>query len=174
MLHTLYLVRHGNPKLGTGIAYDRVPGPPLDTHGHDEAHAAATYLSGVGLNRMLSSPLDRAAQTAEAIAAETGLAVEIDPLLAEQRNDETFSNVRVRAFNLFERVKAGPAATVAMVTHGAMIKAMLLNLSKDTLDLSRYTFPNGNHAPTAGVWVAERAGDDWRLELVFEPKLATF
>lgn len=70
----LILVRHGE---STGNAEGRLVGridSPLTDRGRVQAHALAPVLSGV--TRLISSPLSRARDTAEALG--TGLPVEID------------------------------------------------------------------------------------------------
>jgi 2,3-bisphosphoglycerate-dependent phosphoglycerate mutase len=171
MLQQLYLIRHAQPKLGTGIPYDRVPGPPLSDTGRDEARAAGLYLAQCGLQDLFASPLDRTQETARAIADQVGLHVTVEEALAEHRSDETFDKVKTRMRDLLARVDSEPAPTVGFVTHGSPIKAMLQLLSSETIDLSKHTFDNGNHAPTAGIWRAERSGDGWRLDLVFTPAM---
>jgi 2,3-bisphosphoglycerate-dependent phosphoglycerate mutase len=58
---------------------------------------------------------------------------------------------------------------VALVTHGSPIKALLLLLSNESINLDNYKFSNGNHAPTAGVWHAHRVETGWQLDLIFKP-----
>jgi 2,3-bisphosphoglycerate-dependent phosphoglycerate mutase len=173
MLKTLYLIRHGQPKLGTGIAYDRVPGPPLDEHGETEARAAGGFLASLGIERLYASPLDRTQRTAALIGEITGLQPTVEPDLAEHRNDETFDAVKTRMRELFARIDALEFATVGFVTHGSPIKALLQILSNDQINLTPYAFPGGNHAPTAGIWCARWRESAWQLELVFEPRLTS-
>jgi 2,3-bisphosphoglycerate-dependent phosphoglycerate mutase len=173
-LNELFLIRHGHPQQGTGIAYDRVPGPPLSDVGREEARIAGLFLGHMGIQRIYGSPLDRAFQTAELIGTELGLTPQTAPLLAEHRKEETFDDVRKRVQELLSLLDQEEAARVALVTHGSPIKALLLALSKDgeTLNLDSYKFSNGNHAPTAGVWHARRAESGWQLDLIFKPIVA--
>ncbi len=63
------LVRHGLTA-GTGhVLSGRAPGIPLDDRGRDQVQALATRLAGVPLDAIVTSPLERCRQTAEAIAA---------------------------------------------------------------------------------------------------------
>ena len=63
------LVRHGLTA-GTGkVLTGRTPGIPLDDRGREQAAALAARLAAVPLNAIITSPLDRCRQTAEAIAA---------------------------------------------------------------------------------------------------------
>lgn len=77
------LWRHGQ----TGHnAADRFQGQldvPLDDVGRRQAHRAAEMLRGLAPTRIVSSDLSRAADTAAALAALTGLVVETDAALRE-------------------------------------------------------------------------------------------
>ncbi len=169
----LYIVRHGHPQLNTGVAYDRPPGPPLSEVGRAEARLAGLYLSGRGVTCLYASPLERAQNTAHIIAGETGLPVITEPALAEHRNDETFDAVKARVADFLSRLQHEPASAVVLVSHGSPIKAMLQILSCERIDLSRHIYANGNHVPTAGIWHARRGAQEWSLDLVFRPVVAT-
>jgi broad specificity phosphatase PhoE len=171
MLKTLYLIRHAHPQQNTGIAYDRVPGPPLSDAGKEEANAAALYLGQCNIQQLYASPLERTQQTAQAIADRNAIPLQTEPLLAEHRLDEQFDKVKERVGALMARVDAENAEIVGFVTHGSPIKALLQMLSGGKLDLSKTVFDSGNHAPWAGVWQAERVGEAWSLELVFTPAM---
>lgn len=170
MLNTFYLIRHAHPKQNTGIAYDRLPGPPLDDEGRAEAQRAAVYLALCGLEHLYVSPLDRTRETAEIIAAASGTPISIETALAEHRSDEKFEAVEKRAAAFFAAIENGPHRTLGVVTHGSPVRALLGLLSKGKLDLAKYNFAGGNPVPTAGIWRAERAETAWQLELVFEPQ----
>ncbi len=63
------LVRHGLTA-GTGhVLTGRTPGIPLDDRGREQAAALADRLAEVRLDAIVTSPLERCRQTAEAIAA---------------------------------------------------------------------------------------------------------
>jgi probable phosphomutase (TIGR03848 family) len=63
------LVRHGLTA-GTGhVLTGRTPGIPLDDRGREQAAALAARLAGVRLDAIVTSPLERCRQTAEAIVA---------------------------------------------------------------------------------------------------------
>ncbi len=63
------VVRHGlTAATGTALA-GRTPGIPLDDRGRAQAAALAERLAPVQLDAIVSSPLERCAQTAEAISA---------------------------------------------------------------------------------------------------------
>jgi broad specificity phosphatase PhoE len=75
----IYLVQHAQKQAGTGD-------PELTAVGHDQAARTARWLSRVGLTAVYSSPQRRARQTADAIAAATGLEVRLDDRLRERMN----------------------------------------------------------------------------------------
>lgn len=56
---------------------------PLTTAGVEQARAAAATLAGVKLGEVLSSPLQRAVQTAEIIGRQVGIEVARDPRLID-------------------------------------------------------------------------------------------
>ncbi len=81
------LVRHGLTA-GTGhVLTGRTPGIPLDDRGREQAAALAVRLAEVRLDAIVTSPLERCRQTAEAIAA----ARDGDPLPVKE--DEQFAEV---------------------------------------------------------------------------------
>ncbi len=82
-LHLLYLVRHGESIYN---AEGRVQGQedvPLSELGLRQSRAAAEALSTFPVERIYSSPLRRALQTAEVIAARLGLPILLDDRLKE-------------------------------------------------------------------------------------------
>lgn len=74
----MYLVRHGRTSLNASGAFRGRLDPPLDEIGMAEAEALAGRFDGRGVTAVVSSPLLRARQTAEPIAAVSGVTVEID------------------------------------------------------------------------------------------------
>jgi broad specificity phosphatase PhoE len=82
----VHLVRHGEVYNPERILYGRLPGYHLSEAGRLMAKAAADYLAGRDITVLKSSPLQRAQETAEPIAAELGLEVEIDERLIEPWN----------------------------------------------------------------------------------------
>jgi broad specificity phosphatase PhoE len=83
---TVHLVRHGEVENPHGVLYGRIPGYHLSEAGRMMAKAAADFLAGRDITVLRSSPLERAVETAEPIAAELGLPVEIDERLIEPWN----------------------------------------------------------------------------------------
>jgi probable phosphoglycerate mutase len=80
---TMHLIRHGShDMLGRGLA-GRLAGLHLDDSGRAEADAIAADLAKLPLTALVSSPLERALETATPVAARSGLPVRIDSDLNE-------------------------------------------------------------------------------------------
>ncbi len=82
----VHLVRHGEVANPGGVLYGRLPGFRLSEDGQMMAKAAAGFLAGRDVKVLRSSPLERAIQTAEPIAAQLGLPIEVDERLIEPWN----------------------------------------------------------------------------------------
>jgi probable phosphoglycerate mutase len=77
------LVRHGQTQPNReGLLLGRSD-PPLTDTGRAQAEDLAAEFRGAPIERVVSSPLDRARATAEMIAATRGIAVEVDERLIE-------------------------------------------------------------------------------------------
>ncbi|MGW1053482.1 histidine phosphatase family protein [Streptomyces sp. NPDC002521] len=125
--------------------------------GRLQANRTAQWLSSLGLRALVSSPLRRARETAEAIAAETGLELQVDARLQERANWEEGQSfeefmadwaksvrdrdyvprtgvssheagARFRAFLLDYASKPGP---IAVTTHGGVTVDLLRTLLGD-------------------------------------------
>jgi broad specificity phosphatase PhoE len=70
----LYIIRHAEP------AY---PEDALTERGHDQARSLARWLANAGLDRIYSSPLRRAQETARHTAERLGLALAVEPWTRE-------------------------------------------------------------------------------------------
>ena len=79
----IVLVRHGETEANrAGLLLGRSD-PPLTTRGVRQAAALARVLARRPVSRLLTSPLTRAVQTAEAIGEATGTSPVVEPRLAE-------------------------------------------------------------------------------------------
>lgn len=79
-----YLVRHGtNDYLSKHLLAGRLPEVHLNDQGRAEAERLADTLNSSGIQRIFSSPLERAFQTAEPTAKRLGLQIEIAPEILE-------------------------------------------------------------------------------------------
>ena len=70
----LYIVRHGDPDYATDSLLPR---------GVEQAEAVGKHLANMGINRVFTSPLGRAIQTAEPLCRLIGKAYEIEPWIRE-------------------------------------------------------------------------------------------
>lgn len=80
---TLTLVRHGQTERSRISAYSGRLDVTLTDAGREQAQQAARRLAGAGVDAVVTSPLVRARDTAEAIAAATGAPLRIDERLIE-------------------------------------------------------------------------------------------
>ena len=82
----VHLLRHGEVHNPTGILYGRLPGFRLSETGAAMALVAAEWLLDKEVTHLVSSPLERARQTAAPIAEKLGLPVHVDERLIEAAN----------------------------------------------------------------------------------------
>src|SRR6266568_2315107 len=91
----VHLVRHGEVANPDGILYGRIPGFSLSEDGQMMAKAAADFLAGRNVTVLRSSPLDRAIQPPEPIAAHMGLRIDLDARLVQPWNHCEGLNVEI-------------------------------------------------------------------------------
>jgi broad specificity phosphatase PhoE len=82
----VHLLRHGEVHNPQGVLYGRIPGFHLSEDGRLMAKAAAAFLAGRDVVVLMSSPLDRAVETAAPLSAQFGLDVTLDERLIEPTN----------------------------------------------------------------------------------------
>jgi broad specificity phosphatase PhoE len=175
----IFLIRHATPDWGRkDVPYDIHPGPQLSPKGEQEAEALAAYLKSEGVVRLYYSPFERAAQTAQLVAAANGISCVEDRGLAEWRLvAEPEPQVRQRMIAVFERaakesLELGP---IGLVSHGGPTALLLLALgiNKDELATYRRKFDTTNPLPPAGAWKVERSpeGTGFVFRLAFTPML---
>ena len=102
----IHLVRHGEVKNPDGVLYGRLGGFGLTDTGHQMAGAVGEFFQDRPVTAVVSSPLTRATETAEAIADATGCTVTTDDRVIEGANQ--FEGVRVSAQTLVANVAAWP------------------------------------------------------------------
>lgn len=83
---TIHLLRHGEVHNPEGILYGRLPGFHLSDLGRQMAEVVAEDLSRRDIVVLVSSPLERALETAAPIADRTGLQVTVDERVVEAEN----------------------------------------------------------------------------------------
>jgi broad specificity phosphatase PhoE len=82
----VHLLRHGEVYNPQGILYGRLPGFRLSDAGEGMAKRAAQWFLDRDVTHLVSSPLERAQQTAAPIAEELSLPVAVDERLIEAGN----------------------------------------------------------------------------------------
>ena len=82
----VHLLRHGEVHNPGKVLYGRLPGYHLSELGQQMALLAARAVAEFDVARLVSSPLERACETAEPISKRLGLAVETDERLLESTN----------------------------------------------------------------------------------------
>jgi broad specificity phosphatase PhoE len=83
---TVHLVRHGEVHNPEKILYGRLPGFGLSDDGRAQAKRAAEHLSRADVTALLVSPMQRAQETAEPIAAALGVEPVTEERLVEAGN----------------------------------------------------------------------------------------
>jgi broad specificity phosphatase PhoE len=85
--HTVvHLVRHGEVDNPEGVLYGRLPGFRLSALGQEMAELVATHLESNDIRHVVSSPLDRAQETAAPIATGHELPIVTDKRVIEPSN----------------------------------------------------------------------------------------
>ena len=92
-MSTVHLLRHGEVHNPDRVLYGRLPGFRLSTLGEEQAKLAADYLRQFDIGYLVSSPLERALQTAAPVAELLGLEVHTDERLLEADNKLQGRNV---------------------------------------------------------------------------------
>ena len=82
----VHLLRHGEVHNPGGVLYGRLPGFRLSDAGLAMADTAAAWFAGRDVTHLVSSPLERAQQTAAPLAASRSLPVHVDERLIEAGN----------------------------------------------------------------------------------------
>jgi broad specificity phosphatase PhoE len=83
----VHLLRHGEVFNPDRVLYGRLTGYQLSELGIAQAKLAAEFLAQRDIGYLVSSPLERARQTAEPLVAATGLDVAVDERLIEPANE---------------------------------------------------------------------------------------
>jgi probable phosphomutase (TIGR03848 family) len=111
---TVLLVRHGLTAMTGPVLAGHTPGVHLDERGRAQAEAMAARLVPVPLAAVVTSPLERCVETAQAVLAGRSLVSSIEPRLAEVRyGDWTGKSLKELAKQpLWRVVQAHPSAAV--------------------------------------------------------------
>jgi broad specificity phosphatase PhoE len=82
----VHLLRHGEVHNPNHVLYGRLPGYHLSANGRMMADAAADYFDGRPVAAVFASPLERAQETAQPVAARLGRQIITDDRLIESGN----------------------------------------------------------------------------------------
>lgn len=201
MLERLHLVRHGEVENPDGVVYADLAGFSLSAAGRAQAAASARYLQARNPQIVISSPLDRAMETAGAIAEAIGVAVKTDDRLLEWRLSGRWAGVRwddlpTRFPGELEAYLAAPhdlafspesldevatrMASLVMSLDSAGVEDAVLVSHQDPVQALRMHLVGGSReAFTTGkpghasVTTLEREGDGWREAGYWEPEVET-
>jgi broad specificity phosphatase PhoE len=177
----IYLCQHGRTPLNReGRLRGRLD-PELDLVGLAEARDLAALLGQLAPTRVISSPLKRAAQTAEVIAEAAGVEVELDDRLVDRSYGEFDGELSTEVAEKYGRPSAAPgvestadlvarattvldgivrdteSGPVVVVTHDAVIRYVLA-------DIAPGYSPSELVPQRTGAWSLLRWADDaWTL-----------
>jgi broad specificity phosphatase PhoE len=130
MSRALFL-RHGESvhnAVRSGEPAPHSDGDRLTEKGVEQAHTAGAALREHGVTRLLSSPLRRARETAQAVGDALGLAPEEIDYVGELTSAETFEGAIERVRRLKAELEAGEAGALPLlVTHGIFTRFFLLD-----------------------------------------------
>jgi broad specificity phosphatase PhoE len=105
---TVHLLRHGEVHNPEGILYGRMPGFGLSELGRQMAQRVADTIADRDITHLVSSPLERAQETAAPLARARGLEVTDDPRVIESANAFEGRRFTVQD-SILRRPKAWPA-----------------------------------------------------------------
>lgn len=183
--HRVFLVRHGRTPLN---AEGRLRGhlnPALDEVGRSEILALAAVLAGQHVVKIVTSPLLRALQTAEAVAGATGAPTAANAALVDRNwgewsgqpeatvaerwgsvdrapGVESVASVRRRSRTVLDaQVPLLDEGNVVIITHDAVLRVLLDDLGVPLPD-------DANRLPTGSWSLLSRGRRHWSVELVGE------
>jgi len=155
---TVLLVRHGLTAMTGPVLAGHTPGVHLDERGRAQAAAMAARLAPVPLAAVVTSPLERCVETAQAVLAGRSLVSSIEPRLAEVRyGDWTGKPLKDLAKQpLWRVVQAHPSA---VVFPGAEGEALAGAQSRAVSAVREWDARIAASAGPDAVWLACSHGD---------------
>ena len=111
----VYLARHGRTALNAEGRLRGLSNPPLDDIGRVEAERLAEALAGYAPTVVISSPLQRAVSTAEAIGAAAGIQTVVDERLNDRDYGHWTGQPRAEVEHRFGSVDQAPGVEPAWV-----------------------------------------------------------
>ncbi|HUF54804.1 MAG TPA: NUDIX hydrolase [Dehalococcoidia bacterium] len=148
-LRTVLLVRHGS---AGSRSYWEEPDAnrPLDDKGRDQADALIWLLTRWDVREIFCAPVERCVQTVEPLASAVGLAIQEQPLLAE----EIFPGKRAEAIKWVRQAAHEDTASV-LCSQGGVIPEILTRLaSEDGVEL-----PQPRPCKKGSMWSVTLAAD---------------
>lgn len=130
---TFLLIRHAtNDMVGRGLA-GRAPGVHLNARGRAEAERLARRLAAAPVDAVVSSPLERARETAAAISARHGLEMRIDDAFDEfdvgewtgARFEDLEGDERWRRFNQFRAGTRAPSGELMLEAQARAVAGLV-------------------------------------------------
>jgi probable phosphomutase (TIGR03848 family) len=105
------LIRHGENDVMHRSLAGRLPGVHLNQPGQGQAAALVERLKNLSVNAVYSSPLERALETAEPLAATRGLPIQVNPGLIEvdygQLQGKTYK--QLQRINIWKMLQVEPS-----------------------------------------------------------------
>ena len=173
-----YLARHGRTVLNADDRLRGLSDPPLDHVGIAEAARLAEVLATKHPRVVISSPLQRAVATAQAIGAAARAPVVIDgrlndrdygPWTAQPRAEvvrrygsidaapgvEPLAAVASRARTAFDQLTGEYASPLVLVSHDAVNRALLAQLDPSLTDIGQRTACWNELIRVDGAWRVE-------------------
>jgi broad specificity phosphatase PhoE len=184
-------VRHGESEANAARRYAGQTDSPLTARGREQAKAVAAALRDIRFDRVISSDLSRARDTAEVIARDHGVTVEVFPELreidvgeaagraiedAKTRFDwgpgrfvqwpggESLEDVRDRVVSALDRiVAASPGQRICVVGHGGVTRILVSHV----LGLLPRLYQHHSPTENTNVTIIRTDGITYRVESLF-------
>jgi len=136
---TVVGVRHGEVHNPDGVIYAGLDGYGLSDLGRTQAAGVAEALDGVGVVALYSSPLDRAVQTAGAVADRLGLPIRTDERLYEWKHWQqwagmTWDELRTKGRDAWESYQRDPGSVTSgesLSELGDRVESWLADVARD-------------------------------------------
>ncbi len=162
----LLLIRHGLPQHIENTD-GRPANPPLSERGRQQAQSMADWLSGEPIDRLYSSPMIRASETAQPLARRLGLEIELDPGVAEYDRDASsyvpVERLKEVDYDRWLRLMQGETDTDFEAFSGQVIAALEAIVEQNRGKTVAVTC----HGGVINVWTAHVIG--FRPRLFFNP-----
>ena len=188
----LYLVRHGESEANAARWFAGQTDSPLTERGREQAEAVATALAGLRFDRIVSSDLSRACDTAAAIARRQGLDVETIRELREidmgeaagkqiedarQHPDwtrdgflrwpggESLEEALDRTMRVLDRlVRESPRRKICVVGHGGVTRILVSHFLGLLPKLYRHPTPSAN----TNITVVRTDGITYHIDSLYD------